>query len=335
MKTELDLKLVFLDFRSEYEHQPRQAVHALQALLLDENACRARIAFLERLARRKTIDRPDLEVQTGSATLHRDHGEGRMTDDFSAEIRAILEVGTFRALEQARLSVDRLDALSRNRDALWQAHQELMADPELESAEWDRALDEEPMPGAKQDFEKVEPARMGEPTGFTRLAERGDWHGLASRLRPYLPEVLRTVGLDESLHDRLLDFIVEKSRVLASRKRRFRELMPGWLEEFAVHAGLRSLPHPLRQEDWEGIIDRAVMRLVLDDESEGEPEWARRFRETARRSKTGSWQDLLRLPLPETIPSTPALQRFRRDLIAQIQRERAEAFRIFELERVA
>ncbi len=335
MKTKLDLNLVLLDFRSEYEHQPRQAVHALQTLLLDENACRARIAFLERLAATKPQDQSDLDRVAGKAISSRHRAEGRDRGDWTAEIRSILEIGTLRALEQGRLSVERLDALSRDPDALWRAHQELMVDLEREVEDRDPVLDAEPMPEAKQGFEKAVPARVGEPIGFTRLAERGDWHGLASRLRPYLPEVLRTVGLDESLHDRLLDFIVEKSRVLASRKRRFRELMPGWLEEFAVHAGLRSLPHPLRQEDWEGIIDRAVMRLVLDDESEGEPEWARRFRETARRSKTGSWQDLLRLPLPETIPSTLALHRFRRDLIAQIQRERAEALQIFELEKVA
>ncbi len=41
---------------------------------------------------------------------------------------------------------------------------------------------------------------------------------------------------------------------------------------------------------------------------------------------------LLQLPLPETIPLTPALQRFRRDLIAQIQQEREQAVRIFELD---
>jgi hypothetical protein len=296
MKTKLNLNLVLLDFSNEYEHEPRQAVHALQALLLDENACRARIAFLERLA------------ATTMSARHR--GEDRDRGDWTPEIRAILDVGTFRALEQGRLSAERLDALSRDPNALWRAHQELMADLERD----------------------VQPAPAGEPTGFTRLAERGDWHGLTSRLRPYLPEVLRTVGLDESLRDRLLDFVVEKARTMASRKRRFRELMPEWLEEFAGRVGVGSLPHPLKQEDWVAMIDRAVLRLVLEDEPEGEPEWARQFRRTARQSRAASWQDLLRLDLPETVVSTPALQCFQRDLIAQIQSERLEAFRIFELE---
>jgi hypothetical protein len=336
MKTELDLDLVLLDFGSEYERDPRQAVHALQALLLDEDACHARIAFLERLATVETPNRPDLDVQAGTAALHQDHGGGSVINDFSAEIRAILEVGTFRALEQGRLSVDRLDALSRNGEALWQAHQELMGDLELEPVEWDRAPDEEPRFRAEQNRQKAEPGRAGEPTGFTRLAERGDWYGLASRLRPYLPEVLRTVGLDESLRDRLLDFIVEeKAPTMASRKRRFRELMPEWLEEFAGRVGVGSLPQPLKQDNWEAMIDRAVLRLVLEDEPEGEPEWARQFRRTARQSRAASWQDLLRLPVPEAIASMPALPRFRRDLIARIQRERAEALQFFELENVA
>jgi hypothetical protein len=336
MKTELDLDLVLLDFGSEYERDPRQAVHALQALLLHKDACHARIAFLERLARMETPDRPDLDVQTCAASSHRDHGGGPVIDDFSAEIRAILEMGTSRALEQGRLNVDRLDALSRNRHALWQAHQELMGDLERESVGWDRASDEEPRFQEEQNLQRAEPGRAGEPTGFTRLAERGDWPELASHLRPYLPEVLRTVGLDESLRHRLLDFIVEeKARTLRSRKRRFRELMPEWLEEFAGRVGVGSLPHPLEQEDWEAMIDRAVLRLVLEDEPEGEPEWARLFRRTARQSRPASWQDLLRLDLPEAIASIPALPRFRRDLIARIQHERAQALQVFEIEKVA
>jgi hypothetical protein len=335
MKTELDLDLVLLDFGSEYQRDPRQTVHALQALILDEDACRARIAFLERLARTETLGRPELDVRDGTATLDRDHGGSSVIDDFTAEIRAIVEVGTFRALEQRQLSVDRLDALSRNRHALWQAHQELMGDLEPESVGWDRASDEASKFHAVQNLQRAVPSRGGEPTGFTRLAERGDWYGLASRLRPYLPELLHTVGLDESLRGRLLDFIVEeKAPTLATRKRRFRELMPEWLEEFAGRVGIGSLPHPPKQEDWEAMIDRAVLRLLLEDEPEGEPEWARLFRRTARQSRAASWQDLLRLPLPESIASMPALPRFRRDLIARIQRERAEALRIFEIEEV-
>jgi hypothetical protein len=310
MKTKLPLDLVLLDFRGEYEQQPRQAIHALQALLLDESACRARVAFLERVARIGLQTRPDCDATGDTATLVRDREPGQDPDDFAAEIRAILELGTFRALEQGQLSVDRLDALSRSPDALWRAHRELTAD---------------------QDVETPRPARGVEPTGFTRLAERGDWPELASRLRPYLPEVLRTVGLDETLGDRLLIFLLEKAQTLAARGRRFRELMPEWLAEFAVQAGVGSLPRPLEPDDWKAIIDRAVVRIVLDREPEGESEWARQFRRTARQSRAASWQDLLRVPSPEAAPPMSSLERFRRDLIAQVQRERAEAFRIFEL----
>jgi hypothetical protein len=108
--------------------------------------------------------------------------------------------------------------------------------------------------------------------------------------------------------------------------------MPEWLAAFAAQAGVGSLPHPLEPEDWESIIDRAAVRVVLDQEPEGEPEWARRFRRTARQAQAASWQDLLRIPLPETLPPTSALDRFRRDLIAQMLKERGEAARLLELD---
>ncbi len=331
MRTNLDLNLVFLDFADEYEHQPRQAVHALQALLLDEDVCRARIAFLKRLATTKPQDRPSRGVHIQAFIMASDHDEGRdrKVSDFSAELRAILELGTFR-LEQGRLSVDRLDALTRDPDALWQAHRELMADLVEEPANSDPDLEPQtpmvPGPGrlpepdprfrhidrvgsggmgeiwmaessedsgiprAIQGYAEGELARSGEPTGFTTLVGRQDWSELAGRLRPYLPEVLRTVGLDEALRDPLLEIILKRARTLDSRERRFRELLPGWLEEFAVQAGIGPLPHPLRQEDWEAIIDRAVLRIVLDQEREGEPEWVRQFRRTARLSRAASWQ---------------------------------------------
>jgi acetoin utilization deacetylase AcuC-like enzyme len=111
-----DHPLAFLDFAEAYEREPEKAVQALSALLLDERACNARIEFLLALQRRANADRP-----------------GRFpcwADEHSDDaIGLIREMGIARALQQRRLDVLRLDALTRHPDTLRRLHRAVADNP--------------------------------------------------------------------------------------------------------------------------------------------------------------------------------------------------------------
>jgi hypothetical protein len=89
----------------------QQALAAFQSLLLDEASCRARVDLLHALRDRATREMPDLVPPRA---------------DFTREIRAIAELGTFRAFAQGLLLPHRLAGLTRDPDALWQAHLALL-----------------------------------------------------------------------------------------------------------------------------------------------------------------------------------------------------------------
>src|SRR5262249_23094518 len=125
----IDHDLLFFDFTPAYAEDPGAAVHALQALLLDQAACRARIAFLRSLGELAGEALPE-------------HDPGRSRGDFAAEIRTILEAGIAPALEQGRLDSDRLAALTRDPEGLGQLHRALVVDEEP------REVDHPPAPAA-------------------------------------------------------------------------------------------------------------------------------------------------------------------------------------------
>jgi hypothetical protein len=179
--------------------------------------------------------------------------------------------------------------------------------------------------------QQPEPSAEGAPSGMTTLMDAGRWQELTDHLRPYLPAVLQTVGLDTTLADRLLMFIGQTARTSAKQGRRFRDLLPDWLAAFAQTCGLKELPRPLRREDWESIIERSALRLVLEEEPAGEPDWAREFRRLARQEAAGSREDLLRIRLPEKYAQASALPVFRRQLLFRVQQEREKAAQLLEL----
>jgi hypothetical protein len=294
----LDFDLLFLDFKEAYAEAPAQAVYALQALLLDPTACQARITFLRSLEER---DRQ----------RHDGHRPDHVPRDFAPEIRTILEIGIFPGLEQGRLELRRLADLTRDPDALAQIHEALMTD--------DKGL-------------PPETKSKSAPAGFTALAARGDWSGLEAGLRPHLPYVLMHVGLPGNLADRLRDFLVRQARAGGSGDRRFRELIPGWLDSFARETGHTAPLRPLSEEDWARIIEWSAVRLVLEEQPGDEPAWARGFRRAARDSGVRSRRELATFALPADQAHTGSdLASFRRHLIVRTLEQTEQARRLFEL----
>lgn len=285
---------MFLDFAEAYERDPSQAISALQTLLLDERACRARVDFLRSLAELAACEFPDLPA-------------GPPSQDFCDMIRALLDVGTARALELGLTTPERLHTLSCDPEALRWAHEALTGDPTAIPA----------------------PASA---SPFTTLMAGGQISELIERLRPVLPAILQAVGLPIDHADRLRQFLKERLGA-GVRGRRFRELIPGWLEEFAHLAGLGALPRPLDPGDWRRIVERAVMLHVLRQRPAGEPPWAEEYRETALQRGAESWEDLQAITLPEPYAQQAAddLPMFRRDLIFQVQQDIERYCQVLEL----
>jgi hypothetical protein len=294
----VDFDLLFLDFEDAFAQAPERAVHALQAILLDPAACRARITFLRSLE--------DLRREgPGPAGRRPDQPQG----EFAREIRTILEIGILPALEQGRLEPGRLAALTRDADALRQLHHALTAD--------DTEDDTEAVPA---------------PSGFTALAARGAWEELGARLRPHLPYLLMHVGLPAAMADPLHEFLVRRARGAGTGARRFRELVPGWLDEFARESGLDVRLRPLREEDWVRIIEWSTVQLVLEEHPAGEPAWARSFRRAARDRGVASRRELAAVALPADPAYTDDdLASFRRHLTVHILEQTDRARLDFEL----
>ena len=135
----LDLDVVFLQFSTLYENDVELAYRYLQLLFLDEAACEARIAFLREIARRVKQQRAETADQAVAddenrlneeRPAERESADSSKQADFSNEIQVIVELGPVRAMQDRRIDADRMDALTRDPDALWQAFEALRREEE-------------------------------------------------------------------------------------------------------------------------------------------------------------------------------------------------------------
>ena len=287
MKVDLDLMLQ--SFAETYRDDPEMALRLLQALLLDENACLARIELLKRVRGRAEADFPGLHGKRGET-------------DFATEIQAIVEAGTIRAVKEGTLCPERLAALSRDPDALWQVHEAL-------------TQDEAPPPV---------------PRGFTALARQRRWPELKRGLRPYAPILLEEAGLDAALADELVESVVEQARTLEEGQS-FRHALPGWIEAFARARKVRARTGDL---PWEAIVERGAARKTLEAQlhrQAGVP-WARGFCERGLDARLNGPLDILAVELPAELERPATFPGFRRDLVQLAFQECSEGRRLFELD---
>jgi hypothetical protein len=275
-----DLDLILHDFDQAFAEAPDRALAAVQLLLLQGDLCRARAAFLRRLG-------------PGPAAPH----------DFAPEIDAIRALGTLDAVEQGKLSLERLVALVRHPGALWEAHLAATG-TELPG----------PFPVSQPDDTRVRMGEMG--TGLTSVFLHAP-DEFRRRLRPWLPFLLEHVGLDAGRADAFLDFVLARAPELGTR--RFRDLLPVWLREFA--GGAREVPE-LSDEDFAAVADRGAVALVLDRATPDEPAWARDFRAFARGRALQSPQELRTLEMTGLAGDEYDLRAFRRGLAAEAEQLR-------------
>jgi hypothetical protein len=165
-------------------------------------------------------------------------------------------------------------------------------------------------------------------SNFTEMVILKRWSDLENGLRPFLPELLRFVGLDETRSEGFLEFLLGRARAHRTGLR-FRDLLPDWLEAFAEQEQIGPPSRCLNPEAWQEFIERTAARLVLTRKVPNEPEWAGAFRARALRGAE-SWRDISLIPNP--VPPTAALLRFQRDLIARARQVHGQAALVFEVD---
>jgi hypothetical protein len=308
-----DLDVALLNFADEYALHPEPALYRLQLLLLDEDTCLARVALLRTLA--------------ASAGRESSHGDVRQAvEAFRPEIALLLEEGLFAAHAAGRLTperVRRLDQLTRAPEALLEAHRRLAAD--------DHDATPDPAAGAPPAAEKDDTALPERLNDLTVLARAGRVADLEERLRPWLPLLLRRAGLTDDLDEALArQFLAyARTRVDEVRHRRFRELLPVWLSDFARR---RDLAGRLRTDGLQPTpadLEADAVERVLRRAGENESAWAKGFRESALRARVRTAQDLLSFEAAE-VGGVPALPNYRRDLFREARRAYRDGLELFE-----
>ena len=123
--------LILFDFSesllSSDENARRRGVYALLELLLDPVACGGRIALLR-----------SVQFSDSAEPLRRAAVTSVPSERLDQCVEWLCRVGVFSALEQQRVTVDDLVALSISPTHLWQAHQQLcqlMLDADVDDAD--------------------------------------------------------------------------------------------------------------------------------------------------------------------------------------------------------
>jgi hypothetical protein len=305
-----NLDVAMFDFADEYAQNPERALYRLQFLLLDEDTCVARVAFVRALAAGRESPLRDVRQPAGA---------------LRAEITLLCEEGLFAAHAAGRLTPERarrLAQLTRDPDALLEAHRRLIGEDG----------DDTPPPAAGGlTAAKDETTQHGQPTGFTALARAGRLADLKERLRPWLPYRLRQAGitrdLDAALAGRFLDYV--QTRIEEVRHRRFRELLSVWLSDFARQQDLAEGLQAGHLQPTAADLEADAVEQVLLRPGEHEAAWAKLFRESALRSRVPTARALLAFQAAEAA-NAPALPNYRRDLFLEVRRAHRDGLELFE-----
>jgi hypothetical protein len=218
--------------------------------------------------------------------------------------------------------------LTRDADALLEAHRRLVGDDAAGFGP-ENAPD---VPTAAKGGTTLQ----AQPTGFTALARAGRLADLEERLRPWLPFLLRRVGLsddlDEALARQFLAYV--RTRIEEVRQHRFRDRLPVWLSDFAEQQHLAQRLRAERAQPTADDLEADAVARVLRRAGENEAGWARVFRESALRSGVQTARALLAFEAAEA-GDVPALPSYRRDLFLEARRTHRDGLELFECDLAA
>ena len=174
--------------------------------------------------------------------------------------------------------------------------------------------------------------------GYTQKALRGDAPGLTADLQPWVPFLLQRLGVSpgeaERLADALLSYVVGRIGEVTPQ-RRFRDLLPGWLADFAAAQGIPLTLPPLTTQEWESLLkaasDHEAVTWVLSQALPGEPENLRDFRRRLLGLRPQTPQFLREYRSEEEENGDRAIARFRRNLAAQGEQRQQDRYVALEL----
>jgi hypothetical protein len=306
------------DFAQDFAANGEPALRRLQALLLDGKACLNRVAFLDALAEEGTVELPELRAELSP-------------DSFIEEIGLICEMGLMRAYREGILLPERIARLQRftcDPDALLAAHRRL-----VEEADAPASPQEAPTASG---LGKDDTGTQAQRHGFTTLARAGHLGDLEDRLRPWLPFLLRRVGLADNLDDALArQFLAYlRTRIEEVQQRRFRDLLPGWLRDFARQQNRSDQLQGDRLYPTPAELEADAIERVLRHAGERESAWAKAFRESALRAQVKTGRELLSFE-PAEAADIHALPNYRRDLFREARQAHGEGLEVFELQPTA
>lgn len=303
-----DLDLVLLDFEEIWDRDPQAAVQAVESLLRDHSTCEARVEMLRQMERyaEKQPELPPLVPR----------------EDFTREIELLVDPGLVEAVDRNLIARERLGALICDPDALLAAHGAISRTEHGGSPVGPAGDTRVEASGD----EVTGPSTSG--SGFTELVRRGRWREVEARLRPWLPDLLRHMGLSDQLTEPLMEFIGEQASQLGGR--RFSEVLPAWLDEFAREQGAVPRRSLRTEEEWRDFVEPSALRQVLQVEIPHEPDWVRRFRDAAIEERIGSLAALLNFEPVVSLASPEDVAALRRELVHEASDKREEARRLFE-----
>jgi hypothetical protein len=255
--------VAFADFVALRRAGEEPAVHLLQRLLLDETACRLRIAWLREAVAQARARFPDL-------------GERPRPEFLERVLDAVTAPGALAAWRDGTVTFPELEALTRAPRALYEAHCRLLG---LEPGPWgpgegDLVVLPEvaagPLPGDGEG-PAASPSQFTSLTSMSALLGRADYERFRQRLEryPLLPDLLEAIELDRGLDRQLLHFIQDQCR-RGRPEADVIETMIGWLRAFAVAQHARREVR-LSRGRFASIVRRVIVRGLLEEARGDEP----------------------------------------------------------------
>lgn len=306
MKLAIDLDAALQDFSAAMEADGDAALGDLLQLLLDPATCQARIALLEVCSE---LGRADHDF----APL-RDRPRRIDSERWTGITNAVATLGPVPAMESGRVTLEELDALTRDAEALRQVHERLS----------------KPLPDRERSQnDTVVPKNDATLMNLTWLA-RNNLDKLRERLQDVMPALVAFLGWPEEDMDDLADVLTDRARRLGEE--RFRHAVGAWLAEYATQRQLTT-PPALSDDDWRLILYRSTLRTVANSYRESRnPPWVAAYFDAVGQPDRIAPRSLLDVRLTAVEQSEPSgLPGFRLTVYNHVRAQFEESCREFEL----
>lgn len=309
----LDFTLATTDLLCIYREDPEAALHLMQALFLSPPACQLRRAMQEAL---------------GNTTIALDDEEYRRI------LGLLAKFGALRAVRENRVRFEELEQLTRNPMALEEIQQLVNeglsaefaapAPPFEETGPDTPPRADSPLHSGSEDEETQRLREPTKPTGFVELYRNAVWNDLHRRLSTtrVLDEIVACMGWSPDQTERLEADLLKSLPNESPRTDDFLAALNHCLQGFARRWGLAP-PQPIRPEDWPHIVERAVLREVLEEETESSIPWQVAFKQQVYAEVLSQQEELLTrlltLELPPEYGQPAWFQDFRLGLVHRIR----------------